>query len=38
MLDLDGFFTSMDFFAAIASIITAILTTLLGDFVNGLFV
>jgi len=37
MLDLDGFFTSMDFFSAVASIIAAILSTLLGDFVNGLF-
>lgn len=38
MLDLDGFFTSTEFFSAIASIITALLTSLLGEFVNGLFV
>lgn len=37
MFDINGFLTSVDFLAQLASIVTAILTALLGDFITNLF-
>ena len=36
-LDIDGFLTSTEFLAQIASIIVAVLTTLFGNFIGGVF-
>ena len=37
MLDIDGFLTSTEFVSQIAALITAILTTVFGQFISGLF-
>jgi len=37
MLDLDGFFTSLEFVTQLASIISAILSALFGEFFASLF-
>jgi hypothetical protein len=36
-LDIDGYLTSPGFLAQIAALIVAILSTVVGQFVNGLF-
>jgi len=35
--DIDGFFTSQEFVAQLATFITAILSALVGQFVSGFF-
>jgi hypothetical protein len=37
MLDINGFLTSTEFVAQIASIITAVFSALFGQFLSGLF-
>ncbi len=37
MLDVGGFLTSTEFFAQIASVITAVLSAIFGDLLLGLF-
>ncbi len=37
MFDIGGFLTSMGFLGQLASILTAILTALVGDFITNLF-
>lgn len=36
-LDIGGFLTSAEFFTQLASIITAVITTLLGEALAGIF-
>ncbi len=38
MLDINGFLTSPQFFAQIASIIVAVLSALFGEFIGNFFV
>ena len=37
MLDIDGFFTSTEFFAQIAAIFSAVLTALFNELLAGFF-
>ncbi len=37
MLDIDGYLTSPEFLAQIAALIATILSTVLGQFISGLF-